>query len=189
MGMLKNIIAPGIMLTFASPVLAASGPFFSLRNTDFVVLISFILFALVLVYLKVPSMLGKMLDQRAASIKTELDEARALREEAQTILASYERQQKEVSEQAARIVEDAKSEAKAAAEQAKIDLEKSVQRRMSAAEEKIASAQASAEREVRDAAINVAVAAATEILSSQMSSEMADKLTENAISEVQTKFH
>ena len=187
--MLKNIIAPGIILTFASPVLAASGPFFSLRNTDFVVLISFILFALVLVYLKVPSMLGKMLDQRAASIKTELDEARALREEAQTILASYERQQKEVSEQAARIVEDAKSEAKAAAEQAKIDLEESVQRRMRAAEEKISSAQESAEREVRDAAINLAVAAAEEILNSQMSSEIADKLTENALSEVQVKFH
>ena len=66
--MLKNIIPTGVMLTFASPVLAASGPFFSLRNTDFVVLISFILFALVLVYLRVPSMLGKMLDQRAASI-------------------------------------------------------------------------------------------------------------------------
>ena len=189
MGMLKNILTPAIMLTFASPVLAASGPFFSLRNTDFVVLISFILFALVLVYLKVPSMLGKMLDQRAASIKTELDEARALREEAQTILASYERKQKEVSEQAVRIVEDAKNEAKAAAEQAKIDLEKSVQRRMGAAEEKIASAQSAAEREVRDAAINVAVAAATEILSSQMSSDIADKLTEDAISEVQTKFH
>ena len=60
---------------------------------------------------------------------------------------------------------------------------------MSAAEEKIASAQASAEREVRDAAINVAVAATREILSSQMSSDIADKLTENAISEVQTKFN
>ena len=60
-----------------------------------------------------------MLDQRAVSIKTELDEARALREEAQTILASYERKQKEVSEQAARIVEDAKNEAKEAAEHAK----------------------------------------------------------------------
>ena len=189
MGMLRNMLVPGILLIFASPALAASGPFFSLRNTDFVVLISFILFALVLIYLKVPSMLGKMLDQRAASIKTELDEARALREEAQTILASYERKQKEVTEQAARIVEDAKNEAKAAAEQAKIDLEKSVQRRMSAAEEKIASAQSAAEREVRDAAINVAVAAATEILSSQMSSDIADKLTEDAISEVQTKFH
>ena len=189
MVMFKNALVSLAALTIANPLWAASGPFFSLRNTDFVVTISFILFALVLIYLKVPSMLGKMLDQRAVSIKSELDEARALREEAQTILASYERQQKEVSDQAARIVEDARHEAKEAAEQAKIDLEKSVQRRMSAGEEKIASAQASAEREVRDTAINVAVAAATEILGSQMSADMADKLTENAILEVQTKFH
>ena len=87
--MVRNIVVPGILLIFASPVLAASGPFFSLRNTDFVVLISFILFGLVLIYLKVPSMLGKMLDQRAASIKTELDEARALREESGKALGSY----------------------------------------------------------------------------------------------------
>ena len=187
--MFKNVIAPGLLLTIASPLWAASGSFFSLRNTDFVVLISFILFALVLVYLKVPSMLGKMLDQRAASIKSELDEARALREEAQTILASYERKQKEVNEQASRIVDDARNEAKEAAEQAKIDLEKSVQRRLGAAQEKIASAQASAERKVRDASITVAVAAAAEILSSQMSADMSAKLTENAILEVQTKFH
>jgi F-type H+-transporting ATPase subunit b len=189
MGMLKNALVFVAMLIIANPLWAASGPFFSLRNTDFVVTISFILFALVLIYLKVPSMLGKMLDQRAVSIKSDLDEARALREEAQTILASYERQQKEVSDQAARIVDDARNEAKEAANQAKIDLEKSVQRRLSAAEEKIASAQASAEREVRDTAINVAVAAATEILRSQISADMADQLTENAISEVQTKFH
>lgn len=189
MEMLKNTLVFVALLIVANPLWAASGYFFSLRNTDFVVTISFILFALVLIYLKVPSMLGKMLDQRAVSIKSDLDEARALREEAQTILASYERQQKEVSDQAARIVDDARNEAKEAANQAKIDLEKSVQRRLSAAEEKIASAQASAEREVRDTAINVAVAAATEILRSQMSADMADQLTENAISEVQTKFH
>ena len=189
MGMLKNFMAAGAILSIANPLWAASGPFFSLRNTDFVVSISFIAFALILIYLKVPSMMGKMLDQRAVSIKTELDEARALREEAQTILASYERKQKEVSEQAARIVEDAKNEAKEAAVQAKIDLEKSVQRRLTAAEEKIASAQASAEREVRDASITVAVEAATEILTSQISADVADKLTENAIIEVQAKFH
>ena len=45
MGMFRNVIVPGLMLTIASPLWAASGPFFSLRNTDFVVLISFILFA------------------------------------------------------------------------------------------------------------------------------------------------
>ena len=52
-----------------------------------------------------------MLDKRADGIKSELDEARALREEAQTLLASYERKQKEVQEQADRIVAAAKEEA------------------------------------------------------------------------------
>ena len=80
-------------LTAASPAFAASGPFFSLGNTDFVVLIAFIVFIGVLFYFKVPGMIGGMLDKRADDIKSELDEARALREEAQTILASYERKQ------------------------------------------------------------------------------------------------
>ena len=54
-----------------------------------------------------------MLDKRADTIKSELEEARALREEAQTLLASYERKQKEVQDQADRIVTAAKEEAKA----------------------------------------------------------------------------
>ena len=138
-------------LVLASPAYAASGPFFSLGNTDFVVTLGFIGFILVLIYFKVPGMLGKMLDQRAEGIKNELDEARSLRDEAQSILASYERKQKEVQEQAARIVESANAEAQAAAEQAKADLASSVARRMAAAEDQIASAQAAAERDVRDA--------------------------------------
>ena len=83
-------------LVLATPAYAASGPFFSLGNTDFVVTLGFIGFILVLIYFKVPGMLGKMLDQRADGIKNELDEARSLRDEAQSILASYERKQKEV---------------------------------------------------------------------------------------------
>ena len=66
----------------ASPALAATGPFFSLRNTDFIVLLAFLLFLGILVYFKVPSLLVGMLDKRSEGIKTELEEARALREEA-----------------------------------------------------------------------------------------------------------
>ena len=91
-------------LSAASPAFAASGPFFSLGNTDFVVLIAFLVFIGVLIYFKVPAMIGGMLDKRAEGIKSELEEARALREEAQKVLATYERKQKEVQEQAERIV-------------------------------------------------------------------------------------
>ena len=82
----------------ATPAFAASGPFLSLGNTDFVVLLGFILFGVVLVYFKVPGILGGLLDKRAEGIKSELDEARALREEAQALLASYDRKQREMQE-------------------------------------------------------------------------------------------
>ena len=106
----------------ASPAFAAGDiPFFSLFNTNFVVLLAFIAFIAVLVVAKVPGMLGGQLDARAEGIRSELDEARALHEEAQTLLASYERKQEEVKEQATRIVAHAKMEAEEAYNKALAD--------------------------------------------------------------------
>mgnify|MGYP001147492922 CR=1 FL=1 len=178
-----------IALTAASPALAASGPFFSLHNTNFIVLMAFILFIAVLVKFKVPGMLGGMLDQRAEGIQSELDEARSLREEAQTVLASFERKQKEVQEQADRIVEHAKAEAATAAELAKEELKISIARRLAAAEEQIASAQASAVKEVRDQAIVVAVGAASDMITKQMTAAQGNKLIDEAITDVDSKLH
>ncbi len=178
-----------LALTMASPAFAASGPFLSLKNTNFIVLLGFLLFIAVLFYFKVPAMLGDMLDKRAEGIKDELEEARALREEAQKILADYERKQKEVQEQAGRIVEHAKTEAAEAAEVAKEDIKKSIARRLAAAQDKIASAEASAVKEVRDTAITVAVGAAKDIVAAQMTATSSNKLIDEAIAEVDAKLH
>jgi len=182
-------LATSIALLIASPAFAASGPFFSLKNTNFIVTLGFILFIIVLFYFKVPGTIGKMLDQRADGIKKELDEARALREEAQSILASYERKQKEVQEQANRIVEAARQDAEAVAAQAKEELAKSVTRRLAAAEDQISSAQAAAERDVRDAAVSIAINAAREVIAKQLTATEANKLIDAAISDVETKLH
>lgn len=173
----------------ATPALAAEGPFFSLSNTDFVVLIAFILFIGILVWFKVPTMIFGMLDKRADDIRSELDEARKLREEAQSLLASYERKQREATEQTERIVSHAKEEAELAAEQAKKDLEASIARRMQAAEDQIASAEARAVKEVRDRAVNVAVAAAQAVIAKQMSAADANKLIDQSIETVGEKLH
>jgi len=187
--MRKLTTVAAVMVLSATPALAASGPFFSLRNTNFIVTLGFLLFIAVLLYFKVPSILAGMLDKRADDIKSELDEARALREEAQTVLASYERKQKEVQEQAARIVEHAKSEAQAAADQAKVDLEASIARRLAAAEDQIASAEAAAVKEVRDQAVVVAISAARDVISKQMTAAQANKLIDVGITEVDAKLH
>lgn len=178
-----------VLLLAAGPALAATGPFVSLRNTNFVVLVAFLIFVGALVFLGVPKILGRMLDKRADAIRAELNEAKALREEAQTVLASYERKQKEVAEQSDRIVANAKDEARQAAEQAKKDLEVSMARRMAAAEDQIASAQSKAVKAVKDQAVNVAVAAAREVIAKQMTAQAANKLIDDSITTVETKLH
>lgn len=173
----------------ASPAMAASGPFFSLRNTDFVVTIAFLLFVGILLYFKVPAMLGGLLDKRAVGIRNDLEEARRLREEAQEIYAGYERKARDVHEQADAIVAAAKRDATAAAEQAKADLRDSIARRLKSAEEQIASAEAGAVREVKDRAVQVAVAAASQILGSQMGQSDRAAGIDAAIREVDARLN
>ena len=178
-----------ILTLAASPVFAAAGPFTSLFNTNYVVLLAFLLFVAVVVYLKVPGLLAGLLDARAETIRGELDAAKALREEAQTILASYERKQREVQEQANRIVEHAKLAAEEAAEQALEDLKASIVRRLAAAQDQIASAEAAAVKEVRDTAISVAIGAARDVIGDGMSADDGKKLIDEAIVTVGDKLH
>ena len=187
---MTRLMTLAAMTLMASPAFAAGDkPFFSLANTDFVVTIGFLVFIGVLVYFKVPPLLAGMLDKRAEGIQAELDEAKALREEAQALLASYERKQREVQEQADRIIAHAKEEAALAGEQAQAALEKSIERRMAAAEDQIAAAEASAVKEVRDRAIAVAIKAARDVVAKQMTAKDAAKTIDDAIAEVGQKLH
>ena len=186
---MTRLLTPLFILA-ASPAFAAGDkPFFSLKNTDFVVSIAFLIFIGILLYFKVPSLVGGMLDKRAEGIQKDLDEARALREEAQSLLASYERKQKDVQEQADRIVANAKEEAEAAAASAKDEITASVARRLAAAQEQIASAEAAAVKEVKDQAVIVAVGAAKDVMAKQMDAAAANSLIDDAIDAVQTKLH
>ena len=134
-------------------------------------------------------MITRKLDERAVRIKAELDEARALRDEAQTLLAGYERRQKEVKAQAEDIVVAARREAEKAAEAAKEDIRKSVARRLQTAGEQITAAEQAAVRQIRDQAVTVAVAAAGDVLRGRIKAEDANRLIDAAIGEVGAKLH
>ncbi len=186
---MKKLLPLSLILA-AQPVLAGGdGPFVSLHNTNFVVLLAFIVFIGVLIYFKVPGMIGGLLDKRADDIRSDLDEARALREEAQTLLASYERKQKEVAEQTAVIVEHAKRDAQEAADAAKVGLKATIERRLAAAEDQIKSAEDAAVKEVRDTAITVAIGAAKDLIAKNMTAAKGNALIEDAIKDVETKLH
>jgi F-type H+-transporting ATPase subunit b len=184
-------LATSALTLIAAPAFAAGGDygFASFFNTNYVVLIGFILFLALLFYFNVPAMILKMLDDRAETIRSELDEARNLRDEAQAVLAAYERKSREVAEQSQRIIDHAREEARLAADAAKEDLKQSIARRLKAAEEQITSAEEKATRELRNRAVDVAIAAAAKILADSTTATEANKRIDAAIAEVEIRLH
>lgn len=186
---MTRILLPAALIGTALPAHAASGPFFSLGNTDFIVTIAFLLFVGVLVYFRVPQLLGSMLDKRAEGIRSDLEEARKLREEAQELYASFERRSREVKDQAAEIVDNAKRESQIQATKAQEDLKASIARRLKAAEDQIASAESDAVRAVRDQAVSTAMAATTGLLAQQKSEGQRRSDLDAAIDEVAKRLN
>jgi F-type H+-transporting ATPase subunit b len=160
-----------------------------LGMAEFWVAIAFIAFLLILVYYKVPGLIAKALDDRAAVIRKELDEARRLREEAQTLLADYQRKHRNAGQEAEAIVEQARREAEVFAAETRKSLSESVERRRKQAEEKIARAEAQAVEDVRAAAVDMAIAAAEKILREKTAGAGGAALIDDSIRSLKTRLN
>ncbi len=158
-------------------------------ETEAWVAIAFVIFLGVLGYLGAYRRVIDGLDQRQKRIKAELDEARRLREEAQALLAEFERKGREAEGEAAAIIAGAKAEAERLAVEAKARMEDFVARRTKMAEAKIGQAEAQALADVRSAAADAAVAAAEKILSNAAKGKIADDLLVQGIEDVRKKFN
>ena len=117
-------------------------------DSSFWVAVSFTLFVLALLYFGVPRRVTEALDARSAQIAQELDEARKLREEAQALLANYQRKQRDAEQEAEEIVTQARAEAERLAAETRETLAAQLERRTKQAEDKIAQAEAQAVKEV-----------------------------------------
>ena len=160
-----------------------------LEDATFWALVGLILFLALIVYMKVPGKLTAALDNRAETIRTELEQARRLREEAQALLAEYQRKAREAEAEVEEIIDQARREADAFGAEAKKRVEDYVVSRTKMAEGKIAQAEAQAIREVRSLSADVAIGAAQRILSARARGAAAEGLIKQAIDDVKAKLH
>ena len=160
-----------------------------LEDAEVWVTLAFLVFVGVLVYVGVPKHVAKSLDERAARIKGDLDEAKKLKDEAAQLLAEYERRRHEAESEAEGIISGAKAEAERMAIEAKAKIEEFVARRTKMAEIKIAQAEAQAAADVRSAAAEAAVAAAERILTQEAKGERANVLIAKGIEDVRKKLN
>jgi F-type H+-transporting ATPase subunit b len=150
--------------------------------------IALFVFIIVMVWLKVPAMITKMLDGRIKAIESELAEAERLRLEAKFLLEEYESKRQAAATEAESIVAAAREEAFRLTAEAKTSLETLIARRTKAVEDKIAQAEAQALAEVRSRSADVAVEAARVLLTRQMGTK-GDALVDQAIKDVGAKLN
>ncbi|MBN9006925.1 MAG: ATP F0F1 synthase subunit B [Rhizobiales bacterium] len=153
------------------------------------VAIAFVALLIVFGYVGAYKKVAIALDHRAERIRSELDEASRLKDEAAKLLADYKARHASAEREAQDIITSAKAEAERIAAEAKVKMEDFVARRTKTAEGKIALAEAQAIADVRAAAANAAVAAASTILSQSVKGQVADDLVNKGINEVRAKLN
>ncbi|WP_417580088.1 ATP F0F1 synthase subunit B [Pelagibacterium sp.] len=157
-------------------------------DATFWAFISLLIFIGIVIYFKVPGMITKTLDTRIAKIEADLDEAKRLREEAQALLAEYERKRKAAESEAEEIVAAAQEEAERMTAEAEASLEDMVARRTKAVEDKIAQAEAQALADVRARSADVAIEAARLILADQVK-DSGGALVDQSIKDVASRLN
>ena len=154
------------------------------RHAESWVLVSFILFVGLLIYLKVPKILMRLLDEHSFKVKSQLDEASKLRDEAAAMLADYRKKQADAERQAAEILAAAQANAAQFAIDSRQKMAETLDRRTKQALQKIAQAEAAAMKDVRNSATDLAIAAASSLLAGQKGNA---KLVAESIAAVKSK--
>ena len=158
---------------------------FSLDNTDFVVLISFLIFVGVLVYFKVPSIVGAFLDKRSNDIQNEIEKAGEILEEAKKILSSIEADHIRTSETIGKMVQTAKSRAGEEEEKAKKNIEELMRNKLISAEGQVMSNERKILEEIEDRAIDLSIEKVRVKLSKSLSSSDYDNQFDASIKSIE----
>ncbi|HEY5238615.1 MAG TPA: hypothetical protein VIJ62_09565 [Rhizomicrobium sp.] len=159
------------------------------KDPDFWEWLGLIIVVGIILYRRVPALLGAMLDARAAAITKELDQARALREEAQTLLVDYRQRAERAQSEAANILTESRAEAERFAAESREQLKAQLERRAKQAQDKIAQAEAQALADIRALAADMAVEAAEKLLAARLDEKCSSALVEGSIKDLSAKLN
>jgi F-type H+-transporting ATPase subunit b len=153
---------------------------FGLDAPQWIALAMVLVFA-ILLWKRVPALIGQALDKKIASIRAQLDEAAQLRSEAEALRAEYEAKAAAADAERQTMIERARHEADAIIDQAKADTAALIKRRRRMAEDKIAAAERHAIEEVRARAAAAAAAAAERLIAERLGPDADRAMVDKAI--------
>ena len=159
-----------------------------LTDAHFWVGVAFVIFVGLMAYLGVHKLALKALDDAGAKVQSQLDEAAALRAEAQALLDNITVERAAAERQAAEMLAAAKEEAQRFTAESQVKLAETIERRGQMAERKIAQAEAQAEADVRAAAADLATQMAEQVLTQRLAGTKSDPLIDKALGQLAGKL-
>ena len=158
------------------------------HDTNTWVLLGFLIFV-GFIYKRAANIVTTKLDERAENIRKQIEEARTLREEAQAMLAQYQRQQRDAEKAAAELVSEAKVQAEHILKQAQVDAEAAAERQKKMAEARIAQMEAHAVTEIRAVAAEVAVQATRSLIEQKVDAKKAGDILADSIEKLPSRIN
>ena len=158
-------------------------------DATFFTLIALVIFLGILAYAGAFKAMGSGLDARAHRIARELEHASQLRKEAEALLAEYKQKRLDAEKEAEAIISAAKADAEDYAADTRRKLTESLERRSKQAEQKIAQAEAAAIKDVRNAATEMAIAAAQNLVAQAAKGATGDQLIASSIQAVKNRMN
>lgn len=158
-------------------------------DATFFALVALIIFLGIAAYAGAFKSMGSGLDARAQRIAKDLDDAARLRKEAEALLAEYKQKRIDAEKEAQGIIAQAMSDAGEYAAETRRKLSETLDRRTRQAEQKIAQAEASAIKDVRNAATEMAVAAARSLIVEAVRGSKGADLVAASIDTVKTRLN
>jgi len=147
-------------------------------------LVAFIIFVAIAIYLKAPSMIGKLLDEQIQRVKKELSDAIELKEEANALLAEYERKKEDAEKEVEIIIANAKERAKNYEQSALAKSEEIIKRQEAQSIEKINQAEIQAMSKIRKSIIEKSIDSAEKLVSEKISSKKSDQIFTDSLKDL-----
>jgi len=148
------------------------------------VLVAFIIFVILALVAKAPSMIAKILDSEIERIKNELNDARKLKEDANSLLADYERKVQNAQKEIEKILDQAKTTAKNHDESARKKVEEYIKRAEQQSIEKITQTEKMALSRVNQEIVSNSIEVAEKIVSENITEDNSKKLFSQSVQQI-----
>ena len=152
-------------------------------DATFWVAISFIIFFVGLIYLKVPQKINELLNKLIVDIKNEINESEKLRTEAKVLLDNAQKKLDSAQLESKKILEQTKKDSDKLVIQMNDKFHKSSEIKKNLVENKIAQMKEAAIKEIKDVSVKIAVNSVKKIITTSIDKSKLDNLFEKNLEE------